>query len=97
MTTVKKTLEKWLNNTPKYEPKSKVLAVLKRFFPGQYEQKSGSHIVIQDDKLKLFPDKYGPNGEFHIVITGGQRVKGFYLKDLAKTIKLLEELQELEV
>jgi len=97
MTTVEKKLEKWLNNTPKYEPKEKVLPVLKRFFAGQYEQKSSSHIVVQDDKLKLFPNKYGPNGEFDIVIKGGQKVKGFYLKRLAQTIKLLEELQELEV
>jgi len=66
-----------------------------RFFPGQYEQKSGAHIVIQDDRLKGIPG-YGPEGDFDIPFKGGQRIKGFYLKRLARTIKLLEEMEEWE-
>lgn len=93
MSKIDKKLEKWLHNAPTDAPKEGVLAFLDRFFPGQYEQKRGSHIVIQDDRLKLFPE-YGPNGEFDIVITRGQTVKGYYLKRLAQTIKLLEEIKE---
>jgi len=91
MAKVDKLLEKWLNNTPKDEPKDKVLAIIERFFPSQYEQKSGSHIIIQDDLLKNIPE-YGPIGEFGVVVSGGQKVKGYYLKRLVKIINLLKEL-----
>lgn len=93
MSRADKKLGKWLNNPPTDAPKAEVLAIIRRFFPGQYEQKSGSHIVIQDDRLIGIPD-YGPRGDFDIPIKGGQRVKGYYLKKLALTIKLLEEIKE---
>jgi len=64
----------------------------KGVFPGQYELKSGSHIVIQDERL-IGVHGYGPNGDFDILVKGGQRVKGYYLKKLAQTIKLLEEIE----
>jgi len=91
MTKVDKTLEKWLNNTPKDAPKERVVAIIKRFFSGQYEQRSGAHIVIQDDRLKGYPD-CGPAGDFTVAITGGQKVKGHYLQRLAQIIRFLEEL-----
>lgn len=37
---------------------------------------------------------YGPDGDFDVVIKGGQVVKGYYLKKLAQTITLLKELKE---
>lgn len=89
MTKVGKRLSKWLESPPKEEPKDNVIAVLRRFFPGQYEEKRGSHIVVRDDALKGVPD-YGPDGDFTIPVKGGQKVKGFYLKRLAQTIRLLE-------
>ena len=93
MSRADKKLKRWFNNPPKDVPKEEVLAIVKRFFPGQHKQKSGSHIVIQDDRLIGIPG-YGPEGDFDIPIKGGQRVKGFYLKRLASTIKLLEEIKE---
>ncbi len=93
MTKVDKTLEKWLKNPPQEVPKRRVLAVVERFFPGQYETKSGSHIVIRHEKL-IGIQEYGPDGSFDIPVKGGQKVKGFYLKKLARTIRLLEEMEE---
>ena len=93
MTKVDKTLEKWLKNPPKEAPRGEVLAIIKRFFPGQYETKRGSHIVIRDERLVGLRD-YGPDGSFDIPVKGGQKVKGFYLKRVARTIKLLEEMEE---
>jgi len=61
------------------------------FFDGQYSQSSSSHIIIQDDRLRGIIG-YGPAGDFTVCVTGGQRVKGRYLKRLALTIELLEEL-----
>lgn len=93
MSQVQKTLDKWLNNTPKEVPKEKVLAMLERFFNGQYEEKGGSHIPVQDDRLIGLPG-YGPAGDFSIVIKGGQKVKGYNLKKLATTIMLLEAMKK---
>jgi hypothetical protein len=95
MARVDKILDKWLNNTPTDEPTEKVLAIIERFFSGQYSQSGGSHIVIQNDKLKGIPN-YGPEGDFTVCVTGGQKVKGRYLKRLLQTIELLEELEKEE-
>jgi len=95
MSRADKKIDKWLKNTPTDEPVSSVEAIIKRFFSGQYSRPSGSHIVIQDDRLKGLPD-YGPAGDFNVAVKGGQKVKGKYLKRLAFTIKLLEELKEVE-
>jgi len=86
---VEKKLKKWRKDAPKYEPKNSGSAILDRFFPGQYEKKSGSHIFVQDGILKGIPD-YGPDGDFSIVIKEGQKVKGYYLSKLAETIYLLK-------
>ena len=83
---------KWEKNPPTDTPKDSVISLLDRFFNGQYEFKSGSHIVVRDDRLKDLPD-YGPDGSFDIPIKGGQRVKGYYLNRLARTIRLLEEME----
>jgi len=93
MSQVGKTLDKWLNNPPKEVPKEKVLAMLDRFLRGQYKEKGGSHITVQDDRLIGFPE-YGPDGDFSIVIKGGQKVKGYYLQKLAETIMLLEAMKK---
>jgi hypothetical protein len=93
MARIDKLLEKWLTNTPTDAPKKSVLSVIERFFPGQYEEKTGSHIIIKDDRLKGIQG-YGPLGDFDVVVKGGQRVKNYYLKKLAQTIDLLEEREE---
>ena len=93
MSKVDKILGKWLQNTPTDVPKNKVLAIIDRFFPGQWKQEKSSHIVIQDNRLIGIPG-YGPEGDFDIPVKGGQRVKGYYLKNLVRTIKLLENMEK---
>ena len=92
MARVDKKLERWANNTPKHAPKEDVLAIIERFFSRQYKQTSSSHIVIQDDRLGGYPE-CGPAGDFTVVISGGQKVKGHYLRRLAQIIRFLEELK----
>lgn len=91
MSKVEKRLSKWLSATPTDVPVDEVLSILKRFFDGKYEQK-GSHIVVTDKRLIGIPG-YGPLGDFCVPVKGGQRVKGVYLKRLAETIDILEELE----
>lgn len=52
MSRTEKSLEKWLENTPVEERKETVIAMLERYFEGQYQEKPGSHIVVWDDRLK---------------------------------------------
>lgn len=86
MSKIEKKLNKWLNNTPKEAPKKEVLAVIKRFFD-DWSHGTGSHIAIHDDRLKGHPKCF--NGDFTVVVKGGQKVPGQYLKRLAKIIEFL--------
>jgi hypothetical protein len=85
MAQIDKLLTKWAYNTPREETKEKVISVLDRFFVGLYECKTGSHIRVYHPDLKGQPG-FGPAGEFTVVISGGQRVKGLYVKRLAEVI-----------
>jgi hypothetical protein len=93
MAQVDKKLKKWLENTPTDAPKDEVLSIIRRFFNDQFENKSGSHIVVWDDRLKGNPS-FGPAGDFTVPVNGGQKVKGHYLKILAQTIILLKDLEK---
>lgn len=84
-----KLLDRWLNNTPQTAPVSEVEAILKYFFKDRFRQKGSSHIVIRDERLHSAD--FGLLGEFSIPVSGGQRVKGLYLRRLAQIIQIIEE------
>jgi|WetSurMetagenome_2_1015567.scaffolds.fasta_scaffold02398_13 hypothetical protein len=90
-----KRLKSWSQNTPPDAPVGEVKAVLKRYFPGKYEEKAGSHIVVRHEKLKGCQE-FGINGEFTIPVKSGQKVKGWYLKRLVRAIELVEERKGVE-
>jgi hypothetical protein len=92
MSRAEKKISRWLENPPTDAPKDEVIAVVQRFFAGRFEFKAGSHIVVRDERLRGYPN-YGPDGDFTIPVRGGQKVKGVYLKRLAETISLLEEIE----
>ncbi|HDR14810.1 MAG TPA: hypothetical protein ENN79_04835 [Desulfobacteraceae bacterium] len=89
-----KLLQKWTNNVPKEARVQDVETFINHFFPGMWHQERTSHIVITCEALKPFRE-YKPNGELTVAVKGGKRVKGFYIKDLVKAVRLLEELGEL--
>ena len=89
---LEKTLEKWRRNPPTHAPIDKVVAAIKRWLPGRFERKPGSHMVIRDTRLASF-EGFGPFGELTIPVAGGQRVKGRYLQRLARAIEIVEELE----
>lgn len=93
MSKVEKRLSRWRIDTPTDVPVDEVLSILDRFFDGRYVRTGGSHIVVTDKRLIGLPG-YGPLGDFSVPVKGGQRVKGFYLKRLAETIYILEELEK---
>jgi hypothetical protein len=86
-----KLVQKWLNDPPTDAPIDEVDAVLRYFFRGKILKKSGSHRVIRDARLKGFSG-FEPYGEFAISVTGGQRVKGYLLHQLAQAIMIIEEI-----
>lgn len=94
MSKADKTIKKWLNNTPTDAPIDRVTPILDRFFgKDHYEKKSGSHIVVSDERLKGV-EGYGPDGDFSVPVKSGQKVKGCYLKRIAQTIDYLRSLEE---
>jgi hypothetical protein len=90
MSKIEKILEKWKHGK-QLVPKEEVFAVLNKFFPGRWEHKSGSHVVVRDPLLKHLHD-YGPKGELSIPIKSGRKVKPIYLKELLKIIEYLYEM-----
>ena len=87
MSKIQKKLDKWESNTPKFEPKDSVLSVLDRYFTWRWE--GGSHIVCYHKKLENVVNYF--NGEFTVVVQGGQRVKAVYLKNIIDAIKIIED------
>lgn len=84
-----------MRNPPTDAPIDEVAAVLKRHFHGKYVAKAGSHYVVRDQRLAAFSG-FAPLGEFSVPVKGGQRVKGHYLKRLARAIQIIEELERAE-
>jgi hypothetical protein len=90
MTKILNKLEKWKYGSQPV-PKEEVIAVLKKYFPGNYRLKSGSHIVVNHPSLIGLPD-YGAKGEFTVATEGGKKVKPVYLRRLLKVIDYLSEI-----
>jgi hypothetical protein len=90
MSTRKKTLEKWKHNTPREEVRDTVIAIIDYYFNGKYTQNATSHITIKDKRL-VEQGITGTAGILVIPISGGQKVKGFYLKKLVHAIEILND------
>ncbi|MCX8055825.1 MAG: hypothetical protein N3A67_09210 [Ignavibacteria bacterium] len=96
MTKIEKKLQKWKNSKQEVR-KEEIEPVLNKYFPNMwtYGSSRGSHIYkVSHPKLIGFLD-YGPNGEFTIPTTGGQRIKHWYLKKLLKAIEIITEGNDL--
>ena len=82
---------KWADTIPREARVNEVKTLLDHYFPGMWNQKRTSHIVVRCERLKAFQE-YQPFGEISIPVKGGQKVKGFYIKALIRAIDLLSEL-----
>ncbi|RLB87210.1 MAG: hypothetical protein DRH50_17250 [Deltaproteobacteria bacterium] len=89
-----KILKKWRKNRPKEAKFQEIKTVLNVYFPGMWEEKAGSHIVVRHESL-IGISIFGPKGEFTIVKKKGQKVKGHYLKVILKAIDIIEERENL--
>lgn len=92
MSKIKKALKKW-KQTGQSAPKSLVIAVLDRYFPGRYKQGRGSHIIVKHPALEGLPQF--AEGRFIVVIHKGQKVKPVYLRDIVRAIEYLIEIGEI--
>lgn len=69
-----------------------------RFFFEKYEHKRGSHIIVQDSRLKKYRElnqssPYGRLGHLTIPIKSGQKVKSFYVEKLIEAIEICEFME----
>jgi hypothetical protein len=87
-----KRIQKWRHNPPQDAPVDEVEAVLKRYFAGSYEQKTGSHFFVKDKRLRG-TSEFGPLGAFQIPVSGGQKVRKEYLKRLATAVEIIIDLE----
>ncbi|MBI2843894.1 MAG: hypothetical protein HYX78_10885 [Armatimonadetes bacterium] len=91
-------IEKWLNNAPIDESVDVVKSVLLRFFGSDAICKGtgDSHqLRVKHPALRDLPG-FGQFGHLSIPVTGGRRVKGYYLRRIAQAIKHLEEIEKEE-
>ncbi|WP_028322822.1 hypothetical protein [Desulfatiglans anilini] len=86
-----KLYQKWSAHIPREAHLHEVTTFLDTYFPGMWKQKSSSHIVVRCSRLAMLAD-YRPFGEISIPVKGGQRVKGFYIKEIIRAKRALEEL-----
>lgn len=88
-----KLYRKWSEHIPREAHLQEVTTFLDTYFPGMWKQKLSSHIVVRCSRLAVLAD-YRPYGEITVPVKGGQRVKGFYIGNLLRAIRVLEELGE---
>lgn len=84
MSTREKTLQTWKNNTPIDAPIDSVMSVIEHYFGKQVQ--NGSHIMIKDERLQGW-DGSDIAGVLTVCVAGGQKVKGYNLKNLASAIE----------
>ena len=89
-----RTIEKWLNATPSDESADVVERALVTYFGSESVKKtSGSHqFRIKHPALADLPG-FGIGGYLSIPVTGGKRVKGYYLKRIAQAVRRMEEAE----
>ena len=83
--------EQWTDHIPREARVQHVKTFLDFYFPGMWDHKGSSHMIVRCEALKAFPD-YQPYGEISVPVKGGQTVKGFYIKKLLTAVRLLTEL-----
>lgn len=95
MSKQQKKFKKWKNNPPVEAGVDEVKSLIKAYFGKEnLKEPGGSHMIVTHEKLKGLKD-YGQKGEFGIPVKGGQKVKGFYIKDLIKAIDIIiEDIEE---
>ena len=87
-------IDRWLNATPADEPAHVVEQLLVAYFGRESVKKNASshQYRIKHSALADLPG-FGIGGYLSIPVTGGKRVKGYYLKRIAQAIRHMEETE----
>jgi len=89
MSKIDKTIANWRQpKTPREVKKNEVLNVLKHYNL-DWEMTGGSHMVVRDERL-VNKGTFGKTGEFSIPVSGGQKVKYYYIKSILNAIDCIE-------
>lgn len=91
MSRVEKLLRRWRENPPRKEVADTVFAVLRRYGFTERKGSGSSHHVFEHPALAEFPELYGADPHLTVPVKGGQKVKGFYLKEIVAAITLAIE------
>lgn len=91
MSRAEKLLKRWRDNPPREEIAETVFNVLKRYGFTERKGSGSSHRVYEHPALADFPELYGADPHLTVPVKGGQKVKGFYLKEIVAAITLAIE------
>ncbi|MBU0712650.1 hypothetical protein KKA87_12150 [bacterium] len=94
MSKVEKRVEKWRTGKQPV-PKDSLESILNHYFSGYWSQsgKGGSHIFkISHPVIAQMVDS-NSDGDLTIPVSGGQKVKPFYLKKIVRAIDLLNQME----
>lgn len=91
-------IEKWLSNPPANESSDVVESVLVHYFGVEcLKSKAGSSHQYRIKDLRLADlTQFAPFGYLSVPISGGQKVKKVYLKQIAQAVKYIEYLKSLK-
>jgi hypothetical protein len=93
MSKIRNVLDRW-KTTGQPAPKTRVISVLDKCFPGRYRFGSDSHIIVEHPALRGLHQF--ANGRFNVVIWKGQKVKPVYLRDIVRAVEYLMEIGEIK-
>ena len=90
-------IREWRKNPPREESVRRVLTVLDNVFENRKDKMQGSHIVVEDSRLKFYKRNLRPedrnisyDGSFHIPTIKGRRVKGYNIDKILHLIDIIE-------
>ena len=88
-------VNRWFSAAPGYESADVVERVLEHYFGPESVKNNagGSHQFRVKHRLLEDLPGFGIGGYLSIPISGGKRVKGYYLKRIAQAIKKIEEAE----
>ncbi len=83
-----KLIKRWKKNRPAEVPINDVWTVIKGYFDPDCIRQKSSHIILSHEKLVDIPG-FGSDGEFTVVVRGGQKVIGLYIKRLLLALEII--------
>lgn len=85
-------LKNWEKTRPVEVRIGDVVIVLEKYFPGEWEWKKGSHIVVSSKILAIHPQFR--LGIMTVPTVSGKTVKSFYINTIIKAVGMIKQYED---